>query len=364
MRIDQIYYKSPHGEEIGPVHLNQDLSVIIGDNAAGKTRTINLLFNIAIMHKQPKPRFLGQHSIIFYDDDKKYKYDFVISNSAGKTIVVQDSIRMTSPKETVFFDRSEGVLFNEVSRENEKYSPLEDELSINYVKDTQKHATLLKIKEHLSQFKKLDYSLGVSFQFAILKSPDVLMSEPDGTLLDAAISNISKNYPDKFATINQHFRTMFPTVESITIGPHLLNPQVVFETILIKESFLKNPYPFFEASSGMIKALALLSILFSPLDASCVLIDELENSLDHKRLSALADIIKGASTGKQILITTHSPVLANLFGLEHWIIVRRHDTRTKFYRVKIDEHLKSLIKMNVENYSLYVQDLMNVDEHR
>lgn len=359
MFIEKLLFKSKDGEQIGPIKLREYLNVIFGKNAAGKTRTLNVLFNLSNIHKAPKPTHTGTWNMVIKGEKETYSYELDVGIRDRKKVVIQDSLYAGEIGRKLIFDRAKGSLFNEVTESEEAYTPIDDELSLNYVKDVKKYKTALEVKDYLSQFKRLDYSMSkvVGMRFV----DNALMVEPDGTGLDMAIINIMTQYPSHFEKIKSYFVEIFPQVQDLLI----LNIQVgnaIMKTIFIKENILDKPYAYFEAASGMIKILALLSILFSPAEKSLILIDELENSLDYISLVKIGDIIKEVCLDKQIVIVTHSPVLANIFDLKDWIVSERERRHTKFFNVIEDENLKILLSKNLENYSLYTQNLLPLDE--
>ena len=221
---------------------------------------------------------------------------------------------------------------------------------------------MLEIKEFLTEFKRLDYSMTNVLQQKYV--PDALMVEPDGTMLDVALINIINKFPQYFKKIKAYFIEIFPQVEDITVKPFHRVGNMSFDTIFIKECDLNFEYPYYAAASGMIKVLAILSILLSPVKKSLILIDELENGLDYESIIRMSEIIKDISAFVQIIITTHSPIVASNFDFANWVIAKREKTHTKFYDVVVDSKMKDLLKKNIEKYSLYSQDLLTLEEQR
>ncbi|MCG2707459.1 MAG: ATP-binding protein [Candidatus Omnitrophica bacterium] len=363
MYFEKLLYKGFGEEQIGPIKLNKGLNVIFGRNAVGKTRTLNVMFNLGQMHKNPRLLRKGVWNINLRDSKRQFFYELNVVQSEKTPIVEQDSLYGGEVGENLIFDRNKQLLLNETTNETERYSPISNELSVYYAKDTEKHKTVLEIKDYFSQFKRLDYSLTKVITQSINPESGPLTVSPDGTNLDAAILNIMKGYPNAFENIKRSFREIFPHIEDISPGM-LSVANAKLETIFIKEDYLDKAYPWLDASSGMIKILALLSILYSPVEKSLILIDELENSLDYEGISRISDVIAEIGSEKQVIIATHSPILANAFNLKDWIVCKRQDRDTKFYNVVIDNKLKSFLNDNYENYSLYIQDLLHLEEQK
>ncbi|MBN1576390.1 MAG: AAA family ATPase [Chitinispirillaceae bacterium] len=80
-------------------------------------------------------------------------------------------------------------------------------------------------------------------------------------------------------------------------------------------------------STGTMRILALLAVLRHPKPPSVIVIEELENGLDPRTLQLLVEEFRiFIQTGKgQIIITTHSPYLLDLFHLSQIIVVERDE---------------------------------------
>jgi len=77
-------------------------------------------------------------------------------------------------------------------------------------------------------------------------------------------------------------------------------------------------------SSGTIKFLVLMSILYNPNRGNIVCIEEPEDDLHPDMINAVAEGIKHAAETSQMVISTHSPFLLNAFKLED-ILVFKND---------------------------------------
>jgi predicted ATPase len=87
-------------------------------------------------------------------------------------------------------------------------------------------------------------------------------------------------------------------------------------------------------STGTLRVLALLSCLRHPNPPPLLVIEELENGLDPRTVHLFVEEIRAALAGgaMQIIITTHSPFLLDLFDLSHLVIVERVEGRPTFTR--------------------------------
>lgn len=107
-------------------------------------------------------------------------------------------------------------------------------------------------------------------------------------------------------------------------------------------------------SEGTLRVLGLLAAL-SPVTGSTMIgYEEPENGVHPRRLKQIAELLKNAaSTERQILINTHSPVLPTYFCDTELLVCRRSGPGTEFIpfsssgalfrRNEIDEHLEEVI---------------------
>ena len=95
-------------------------------------------------------------------------------------------------------------------------------------------------------------------------------------------------------------------------------------------------------SSGTLRIAALLALFRSPNAPKVLFIEELENGLDPRTIGLVVEEILSAvhSGRQQVVITTHSPYLLDLFPLESIVVVDRVDGAPKFWRPNDDADIR------------------------
>jgi len=89
--------------------------------------------------------------------------------------------------------------------------------------------------------------------------------------------------------------------------------------------------------AGIIKMITILFAIYA-LEPSLVIIDEIENSLHLKFIEELVSILSYSSP--QFIITTHSPMVIDMFDPEDIILFYKEKGETKAERIKNPEKLK------------------------
>lgn len=93
--------------------------------------------------------------------------------------------------------------------------------------------------------------------------------------------------------------------------------------------------PGWMLSSGTLRILALLALLRHPVPPPLIVVEEIENGLDPRSIHLIVEEIRHAVLNgtTQVILTTHSPYLLDLFLLEHLVLVERDATgHPRFYR--------------------------------
>jgi len=139
-----------------------------------------------------------------------------------------------------------------------------------------------------------------------------------GGNLPAVIDVMKKKNKKQWRGVMQAMRSVIPDLISIEIDYTTSRTLGLF----FKEKGFGRPWSVDEVSDGTIQTLALLVAIYDP--ASKVLvIEEPENSVHPWIIRQLIDACREASKNKQIIITTHSPIVMNSVKPEEiWIIWR------------------------------------------
>ncbi len=145
---------------------------------------------------------------------------------------------------------------------------------------------------------------------------------------------------ERFGRLESRFRTIFPQVKSLRllqspafrVSPHSTRYFPALETAPGKGLFFdlghSHPVPAREMSDGMLLVLAYLTILYLPAPPHFLLIEEPENGIHPARLKEIIAIVRQlvAEQGRtQVIMTTHSPYLLDLFQPEEVTLCGKQD---------------------------------------
>lgn len=126
--------------------------------------------------------------------------------------------------------------------------------------------------------------------------------ERHGDNLPGAADYLRRNHTKEWDRVEGAMRAILPTLEEISIA-YTEDRRLAVQ---FREKGVGRPWNSSEVSDGTIQAFALLVAIFDP-RSSILAIEELENALHPWILRQLLDLCQ--ESPRQILLTTHSPVL-------------------------------------------------------
>lgn len=129
-----------------------------------------------------------------------------------------------------------------------------------------------------------------------------------------------------FNEIVEALKVVLPYVNDLTTNITSELERRVY--LALNETNVKTPLPGWLLSSGTVRILAILAVLRHPQPPPVIIIEELENGIDPRTLQFLVEEFRlFTEAGKgQIIITSHSPYLLDLFSLTQIVVVERDES--------------------------------------
>lgn len=139
--------------------------------------------------------------------------------------------------------------------------------------------------------------------------------------LGAHLHHLAEHEPAVFEQVQRDARLMVPGLREIVSRP--TSGAVEGLTTQLVEQGLDGSTDLGEASSGTVRALALLTVLHDPAPARVTCIEEIDHGLHPYVLDRLVDLLREASERTQLLIATHSPALVNRLRADELVVCER-----------------------------------------
>ncbi|HYC93383.1 MAG TPA: AAA family ATPase [Thermoanaerobaculia bacterium] len=172
------------------------------------------------------------------------------------------------------------------------------------------------------------------FQISPTKSREFGVPTPTPELgrtggnLPAVIDLMQKKHRQQWKLVLQTMRSILPDLSAITVDYTSGRTLGLF----FKEEGVGRPWSVDEVSDGTLQTLALLVALFDP-ESTALVLEEPENSVHPWIIRHIVDACREASARKQIMITTHSPIVINAVRPDQVWVLWRADGESKIARM-------------------------------
>ena len=142
-----------------------------------------------------------------------------------------------------------------------------------------------------------------------------------GENLPNVIQYLKEQHEDRLEQIFSILRQRIPRLDRVDAEP-MQDGRLLLQ---IKDAPFDKPILSKFVSDGTMKMLAYLTVLYDPLPARFIGIEEPENFLHPRLLPELAEECRAASERSQLLITSHSPFLLNSMRAEEVRVLYRNE---------------------------------------
>lgn len=339
MRLKAIDYSQYDGTErewclsglsLGPVNL------VVGKNATGKSRTLNVINGLALLlsgKKKPNELTTGSYQTTFEHEGRDLHYTLEIQNRAVTKEVFKDG-------DSVLLERGaggKGKIFHEHENRDLEFQSPESDCAVVTRVDKIQHGFLEPLAEWGAGVRHYECGGTMGKPVITLLVKDGPPPDPrDTNAVIALFRKAEKDFPEKFtaAVLNdmneigydvEEIGVMAPTDVQIMAPTHVpVNPVVLY----VKERDLPAVTQQTDMSQGMFRALAVLIHVNYAVIASrphCIIIDDIGEGLDFDRSLGLIEVVqrRTAESDVQLLMATNDRLVMNNVPLKAWSVLRR-----------------------------------------
>jgi len=171
----------------------------------------------------------------------------------------------------------------------------------------------------------------------------------NGEQLACFLKTLHDEHPRSFETLVRNIKQILPSEPELRVE---LDKRKGIVEFLLNEMGID--YSSRLISEGTLRVIGLLAALHPKNPSTVIAYEEPENGIHPVRINQIADIIKGVSENKQIIVTTHSPYFAEQFDYENLFVSYKEGPSSGIK--PIDKYYGPLFKRNVIETSL--SDLM------
>lgn len=153
-----------------------------------------------------------------------------------------------------------------------------------------------------------------------------------GENLPAVVDWLKRHKPDQWKEIMHAMKDILPNLEDI--GVQYLHTKTL--GLFFKERGISRPWTAEDISDGTIRALAILVASIDP-RSSVLFVEEPENSVHPWIIKVLVERLRSISKSKNVIITTHSPVLLDIVApAAVWVV----------HKVGGETHVSNLLELD------------------
>lgn len=346
----------------------EDVNLIVGKNATGKTKTLNVIAGLAnLLSGANRKLDTGKFKAVFEDieDDIQYLLEW-----KNKKIV---SEQLTQGQKRLLYRNIDGdgkIFASQLNLEME-FQPPVDELAVVNRRDAIQHPYLNKL--HVWGESAIHFRFGTPMgqdHLAVFVAGLGLQQElnlKDTNQVVAIFHHGQQKYGSEYTNLviqdMSRLGYELEEIDMIDVVTQTEQPAIV-NGLQLKERDLNSVTNHYEISTGMFRALSLLIQLnFSLLEKSpsCLIIDDVGEGLDYSRSTTLIDILieKVTGTTMQLIMATNDQFVMNRVPLEYWSVIQRLPHKSQIYNYRnAPELFDSFEFTGLSNFDLLSSDYL------
>jgi predicted ATPase len=356
------------GLSLGPVNL------VVGKNATGKTRTLNIIWTLAkMLVAEPKFRPLNAgYDLLFDSDGQMLRYILHIDN--GK--VTREEVYVGAEQLLVRGLGGEGQILTKEEGKRIRFKPPENELAVVARRDSLQHPFLEPLHDWAAGVRHYTFGtqLGKDHVSLSMKgAPEA--DDRDPAQVVGIFRKGLRDFGPKFVqAVERDMIELHYELQGVeTLAPEsivLLRGGVATEVLAIgvRERGVSGVVDQSEMSQGMFRALSILiQVNYSQMArrANCILIDDIGEGLDFDRSALLIQLLrrKAQESAFQLIMSTNDQFVMNHVPLEEWSVLQREGSHI---RVRNHENSKKAFEyfrfVGLSNFSFFEMDFVNSKE--
>lgn len=328
MILKSIKYKEQDGWSIEgrggvPLNLGQ-INLITGQNATGKTNTVERIRNAArliagIINPLPFPDSYVLFDLVFENDETINYYLKFSSEEIQEILKINDNLKL---------DRQKGQLFYEEEGRFLSFQGRKGELAITKGDSLQQP---FFDKVHNWAVNVLHYKFG-GHMGRNLNVPNITSKESLFVNLPFVCERGNEEFGNKYDnSIIEDLNSIGYEISEII---YVTDGDVII--VGVQEKSLEKMTRHYQMSQGMFRVFSLfVQLNYSLLSKqpSLILIDDIGEGLDYERSKKLIDLIikKVEGTQVQLIMTTNDRFVMNKVPLKYWQVIKREKNKSVFY---------------------------------
>lgn len=325
-----------------------NLNLIVGKNAVGKSKTLKSLIQVAKFVKGDTssvvPYFGFRCKLVFELDGEGEDMEF--SFSIGENRVVESEYLKKGDVIVVKRKNSEAWI------KGDTLNPPTNKLCVQSQRDTTKYPEFELIMIWAEQIKGFSFS-----DLSSSNADDIPSMFNEGIDIAELYNHIDD---DKQKIVEEKMRELSYDIDKIDF----INISDKYKIVTLNEKGVSMPLFSHTMSNGMLRVFCIfsyLTYLSSEVGAKTLFIDDLGEGLDYSRSKKLSKIIFDycEEKGIQLIATTNDSFLMNAVDLKYWIILLRDNEHVSAISEKTHPEMFTKFKrMGLNNFDMFSTDFV------
>lgn len=268
-------------------------------------------------------------------NDALITYRIELDEVHGRPVVSRERLRWSNPKPgrlpyIVDFADGRGKVLDEASGEyTSEELDSSDLLAVSTLGQLSRHPRVAALRRFIAGWY-LSYISADQTRATPEAGPAERLSQ-SGDNLPNVVQYLQEQHPERLEEIFATLRRRVPRLERLVAEP-LADGRLLLR---LKDITFDEPILSRWTSDGTLKLLAYLTVLYDPDPPAIIGIEEPENQLHPRLLAPLAEEARRAAERSQVILTTHSPYLADALNLDElWLLYRGDDGFANTVRAK------------------------------
>jgi hypothetical protein len=369
MMISKVNYSQNVGWH-GEWHLKDlslgKLNLIVGKNAVGKTRAMNITNALAGMISGKSTKLLnGNWDVTFKSERGLWKYVLRID----KGMVVEETLRGRR-RSWLSRRRSEGTIdyCMDGQIERRKFYPPENKLTNQVRRDIKE----LPYLEELTKWGE-NYHF---YRFSSVRPDELLVMSPSESgvsgleavgenlgVVPYLLEKVQNDRRVKLAIMEDVKKIGYRTDDLSAVVASLPGVPPGLRVIQLREEGIGFPITQTELSQGMYRVIAIVVVinyLMATGTGGTVAVDDLGEGLDFERSSRLAELIfkKAKRTDIQLIVTSNDRFLMNAVDVKCWNVLERRGTVVRSFNYGNSKRVfDEFALVGLNNFDLFASEL-------
>ena len=322
-------------------------NLLVGNNASGKTRTINALRNVTsfMQMKYTGPdKYNNIRATLSFSNPEDKNWSMVYSFEIADSKVISEQLIVCG--EVLLKRTAKSAVLK-----GESIQPPLEKLTVQVRRDRIAYPeieTLMEWAESVMVISCSNLNPFTSFSGMDIINP---------LSLSDLVENLSVSEIKGIINVSQKFGYDIQQIDVQAIGD--------LKFIYVKEKYVREIIPSFNVSSGMLRVLYLLCFLQymkHERKYRLLLIDDLGEGLDYKRATLLGKNVfdECANENIQLISTSNDSFLMDVVDISNWQILRRDKTKIRALNEDNSPELFDHFRMTgLNNFDLFSSDFID-----